>query len=115
MRCSPGTFDCSMGGEAELADIMGPWFLGGEDSRSRTAAAATMGAGVAIVAAARVGIKVGRFEAKMMWQGKALGATVGVLAAGPVGGLFGAVIGHLFDVEAETRLRGKRDSGPAVG
>ncbi|MFL6551260.1 MAG: co-chaperone DjlA [Povalibacter sp.] len=70
---------------------------------------------MAIVAAARVGIKVGRFEAKMMWQGKALGATVGVLAAGPVGGLFGAVIGHLFDVEAETRLRGKRDSGPAVG
>ena len=51
----------------------------------------------------------------MMWQGKALGATVGVFAAGPVGALFGAVIGHLFDVEAETRLRGKRASGTAVG
>ena len=41
----------------------------------------------------------------MMWQGKALGAVVGVFAAGPVGALFGTFIGHLFDVEAETRLR----------
>lgn len=40
----------------------------------------------------------------MIWQGKALGAVVGVLAAGPVGALFGTFIGHLFDVEAETRL-----------
>jgi DnaJ like chaperone protein len=51
----------------------------------------------------------------MMWQGKALGATVGVLAAGPVGALFGAVIGHLFDVEAQTRWRGKRESSPSAG
>lgn len=41
----------------------------------------------------------------MIWQGKALGAVVGVFAAGPVGALFGGFIGHLFDVEAETRLR----------
>lgn len=51
----------------------------------------------------------------MMWQGKALGATVGVLAAGPVGALFGAAIGHLFDVEAETRLQNRRKSGPSLG
>ena len=51
----------------------------------------------------------------MMWQGKALGATVGVLAAGPVGALFGAAIGHLFDVEAETRLQKRRKNGPALG
>ena len=43
----------------------------------------------------------------MMWQGKALGAVVGVFTAGPVGALFGTFIGHLFDVEAETRLRSR--------
>jgi DnaJ like chaperone protein len=37
----------------------------------------------------------------MIWQGKALGALIGVFAAGPVGALFGAFIGHLFDVQAE--------------
>jgi DnaJ like chaperone protein len=37
----------------------------------------------------------------MIWQGKALGALIGVLAAGPVGALFGTFIGHLFDVQAE--------------
>lgn len=41
----------------------------------------------------------------MVWQGKALGAMVGVFAAGPVGALFGTFIGHLFDVQAETRFR----------
>lgn len=41
----------------------------------------------------------------MIWQGKALGAMVGVFTAGPVGALFGTFIGHLFDVQAETRLR----------
>ena len=40
----------------------------------------------------------------MIWQGKALGAMVGVVAAGPVGALFGTFIGHLFDVQAETRF-----------
>lgn len=35
----------------------------------------------------------------MIWQGKALGALVGVLAAGPVGAIFGTFIGHLFDVQ----------------
>ena len=38
----------------------------------------------------------------MVWQGKALGALIGVFAAGPVGALFGTFIGHLFDVQAET-------------
>lgn len=41
----------------------------------------------------------------MIWQGKALGAMVGVFTAGPVGALFGTFIGHLFDVQAETRFR----------
>lgn len=38
----------------------------------------------------------------MIWQGKALGALIGALTAGPVGGLFGAFIGHLFDAQAQT-------------
>ncbi|MGH8186187.1 MAG: co-chaperone DjlA, partial [Steroidobacteraceae bacterium] len=38
--------------------------------------------------------------------GKALGALIGVLAAGPVGALFGTFIGHLFDVQAEGREGG---------
>jgi DnaJ like chaperone protein len=38
----------------------------------------------------------------MVWQGKALGALIGVFAAGPVGALFGTFIGHLFDVQAES-------------
>src|SRR5262245_51360979 len=36
----------------------------------------------------------------MIWQGKALGALIGALAAGPPGALFGTFIGHLFDVQA---------------
>lgn len=51
----------------------------------------------------------------MMWQGKALGAVVGVFAAGPVGALFGTFIGHLFDVEAEARLRSSRPRDTALG
>lgn len=43
----------------------------------------------------------------MMWQGKALGALIGVVTAGPVGVLFGAFIGHLFDVQAESGLVGR--------
>ena len=38
----------------------------------------------------------------MVWQGKALGALIGVFAAGPVGALFGTFIGHLFDVQAQS-------------
>ncbi len=51
----------------------------------------------------------------MMWQGKALGAVVGVFAAGPVGALFGTFIGHLVDVEAETRLSNARPGAAAPG
>lgn len=44
----------------------------------------------------------------MIWQGKAIGALLGVLTAGPAGAIFGTFIGHLFDVQVETsrRLRG---------
>lgn len=47
----------------------------------------------------------------MIWQGKALGALIGVVAAGPVGALFGTFIGHLFDVQAENGAIGMRDAG----
>jgi DnaJ like chaperone protein len=43
----------------------------------------------------------------MFWQGKALGALIGVLAAGPLGAVFGTFIGHLFDVQAAHGAGGK--------
>lgn len=48
----------------------------------------------------------------MTWQGKALGALLGILMAGPAGAIFGTFIGHLFDVQvdASRRLRGPRQS-----
>jgi DnaJ like chaperone protein len=49
----------------------------------------------------------------MIWQGKALGALVGVVTAGPVGALFGTFIGHLFDVQAESGLAGRLGSNGA--
>ncbi|HKE93816.1 MAG TPA: co-chaperone DjlA [Povalibacter sp.] len=51
----------------------------------------------------------------MIWQGKALGAVVGVFAGGPVGALLGTIVGHWFDVEAETRLRSARPQATALG
>jgi DnaJ like chaperone protein len=39
----------------------------------------------------------------MVWQGKAVGALVGVVAGGPVGALCGAFIGHLFDAHAQSK------------
>jgi DnaJ like chaperone protein len=52
----------------------------------------------------------------MIWQGKALGALIGVLTAGPVGALFGTFIGHLFDAQAETtpRRAGADAGAPSV-
>ena len=47
----------------------------------------------------------------MIWQGKALGALIGVLTAGPVGALFGTFIGHLFDVQAEGGAGGGEGAG----
>jgi DnaJ like chaperone protein len=49
----------------------------------------------------------------MVWQGKALGALIGVVTAGPVGALFGAFLGHLFDVQAESGLAGRFNGGNA--
>lgn len=49
----------------------------------------------------------------MIWQGKALGALIGVVTAGPVGALFGTFIGHLFDVQAESGLPGQLNGGAA--
>ena len=50
----------------------------------------------------------------MVWQGKALGALIGVFAAGPVGALFGTFIGHLFDVQAESARDDQGDAGAAA-
>jgi DnaJ like chaperone protein len=36
----------------------------------------------------------------MAWYGKAIGALIGLLLAGPVGALIGLFFGHLFDVQA---------------
>jgi DnaJ like chaperone protein len=47
----------------------------------------------------------------MVWQGKALGALIGVVAAGPVGAVFGTFIGHLFDVQAESGRNDASDDG----
>lgn len=46
----------------------------------------------------------------MIWQGKALGALLGVLTAGPAGAIFGTFIGHLFDVQAESMMRGAQQA-----
>lgn len=46
----------------------------------------------------------------MIWQGKALGALIGVITAGPVGALFGTFIGHMFDVQAESGMSGRLGS-----
>ncbi len=46
----------------------------------------------------------------MVWQGKALGALIGVFAAGPVGALFGTFIGHLFDVQAQSTSDDETDN-----
>lgn len=53
----------------------------------------------------------------MIWQGKTLGALIGVFAAGPVGALFGAFIGHLFDVQAESTSTsaGQRAPSGSIG
>jgi DnaJ like chaperone protein len=45
----------------------------------------------------------------MIWQGKALGALIGAVAAGPAGALFGTFIGHLFDVQASVGAEGAAD------
>ncbi|HEY0683160.1 MAG TPA: co-chaperone DjlA [Steroidobacter sp.] len=47
----------------------------------------------------------------MYWQGKALGALIGGVTAGPMGALFGTFIGHLFDASAESGLAGRLGSG----
>lgn len=46
----------------------------------------------------------------MFWQGKALGALIGGVTAGPVGALFGTFIGHLFDAQAESGFGGRPDN-----
>jgi len=51
----------------------------------------------------------------MAWQGKALGALLG-LAAGPVGAVIGAFIGHLFDaqMEAAEKIAHARPAGVGI-
>lgn len=50
----------------------------------------------------------------MIWQGKALGALIGVVAAGPVGAVFGAFIGHLFDAQAQTKTQSDEPHADAL-
>jgi DnaJ like chaperone protein len=49
----------------------------------------------------------------MIWQGKALGALIGVVAAGPMGALFGAFLGHLYDARGELTGSGAQSGEPA--
>src|SRR5512134_3083101 len=49
-------------------------------------------------------------QGSMFWQGKALGALIGGVTAGPVGALFGTFIGHLFDAQAESGFGGRQDN-----
>jgi DnaJ like chaperone protein len=51
----------------------------------------------------------------MNWQGKAFGALIGVLAAGPVGALFGAFLGHLFDAQAESTAPSSASASDSPG
>jgi DnaJ like chaperone protein len=67
-----------------------------DTKRGGTAGAATIG--LWIVAAGATCIKVNGLGG-MTWYGKAIGAFVGLLIAGPVGALFGAFLGHLFDAQ----------------
>lgn len=48
----------------------------------------------------------------VMWQGKAVGALIGGLAGGPIGVLFGAFLGHLFDVQQETTAAARTADSP---
>jgi DnaJ like chaperone protein len=50
----------------------------------------------------------------MAWQGKALGALLG-LAAGPAGAVIGAFIGHLFDVQMEETETHARTQSAGIG
>lgn len=49
----------------------------------------------------------------MIWQGKAVGALLGVVAAGPVGALIGAFLGHLYDAQAELAQADVASTEPA--
>jgi DnaJ like chaperone protein len=51
----------------------------------------------------------------MIWQGKALGALIGVVAAGPLGALFGTFIGHLFDAQSQSTLQGGAHAQSSAG
>jgi DnaJ like chaperone protein len=42
----------------------------------------------------------------MQWYGKAIGATLGLLAGGPVGSILGALLGHQFDQGLGSQLTG---------
>lgn len=50
----------------------------------------------------------GRSPLAKAWQGKAIGATLGIFAGGPVGALIGAFVGHWFDQESD-----RNDATPA--
>lgn len=51
----------------------------------------------------------------MVWYGKAIGAFIGALVAGPVGALFGLFIGHLFDVQTASPAVAKAKAKEPLG
>ncbi len=46
----------------------------------------------------------------MQWLGKAVGAVLGMMVAGPIGSIVGVIIGHQFDAGLEGRLTGRARS-----
>lgn len=50
----------------------------------------------------------------MQWVGKALGATLGLLVAGPVGSVLGALLGHQFDQGIGVQVPGPSKQTQAV-
>jgi DnaJ like chaperone protein len=51
----------------------------------------------------------------MVWHGKAIGALIGLLVAGPVGALVGLFLGHLFDMQVRGGALSERAPPPTIG
>ena len=51
----------------------------------------------------------------MVWHGKAIGALIGLLVAGPVGALVGLFLGHLFDMQVQGGTPSERAPPTTIG